>query len=687
MTNLPKSQRTALHTPPVGSSLGASSLRARRTASLVGAAAAALAFTPAAASAATTAMSGTTLTITDEAGHAGVYTVSELANPLNLPGLDKIVVGANTALNPAPTGCTHPTLAFISDPNTLVCDRAAVTLLKLDLGDGNDTVQRPLNLTLLGTQALPVGSLAIQADGGAGDDHLDGGDGNDVLDGGSGDDVLSGFGGNDTFIGGTGADTINAGAGTNSIDVSSPEADVVNLTTGSINTATASANDTFLGTGATIGASVAGIDVNVDLSTGAISLPSVPAITVPPVTVPAVTTPVVTTPEITVPGINVPPITVPEVTVPGVTVPAVTTPEITVPPITTPIGTTPEITIPSISTPEITTPTVTTPAITTPEVTTPEVTVPPVTVPSVTTPQVTTPAITTPEVTVDSPGATSPVLTLPSVGTPEVTITGREDSDGGTTGTSGTPDAPTSTTPTGTTPKNPKTHGNNTNTGASTGGQVDVNGIHLTVDCDSETSCESDGSATIDLGDGSSVSSAAGTIGKDGNGKIVMNLKLGNEYGAIEKAIAAGRCVVVNYRIRVKNSDGSDEVKSYAHRICGTKVTFSAKSRPRVEGSFATRRLAATVKCSNDCALTPRFLMVKSGNRVIARVNSADVFAVAGNGKVHRTIWKLSARQSKRIQRAAHSGASHIRYVVSTRAVTKAGISTTGSLSLRAARK
>ena len=58
-----------------------------------------------------------------------------------------------------------------------------------------------------------IGTAAIAADGGAGNDWLAGGAGDDQLLGGAGNDILEGGAGNDTLVGGQGADRLLGGAG------------------------------------------------------------------------------------------------------------------------------------------------------------------------------------------------------------------------------------------------------------------------------------------------------------------------------------------------------------------------------------------------------------------------------------------------------------------------------------------
>jgi hypothetical protein len=252
--NTPSAVDGPTPTPPAIANPPRTSRRAAQLAIL-----AALAMTtavPASASAAATAglSANGTLTITDQPAHDALITIGQLPSPLS-----KVIISSDTGITPTPAGCS--TLL-----TTLICDTSAVNKLKLELGDGNDQVLRPLALNLLGAQVLPVGDLAVDLSGGAGDDTLQGGDGSDVIDGGDGDDHLFGFGGDDTITGGLGLDSVEPGAGTNVIDVSTPEADSVALSIGSTNTATASANDTFDRNGAVLNLDIVGANANVSAS-------------------------------------------------------------------------------------------------------------------------------------------------------------------------------------------------------------------------------------------------------------------------------------------------------------------------------------------------------------------------------------------------------------------------------------
>lgn len=125
-------------------------------------------------------------------------------------------------------------VTFLNSPgdqltlNALFRDEAPLSGIRLQYGDGLETLISPAQLRLLtldGTEFADVihgfsGNDLIQAlagndwvSGGAGNDSLDGGDGNDTLLGGAGDDVLDGGVGDDRLEGGAGDDQYQLAAG------------------------------------------------------------------------------------------------------------------------------------------------------------------------------------------------------------------------------------------------------------------------------------------------------------------------------------------------------------------------------------------------------------------------------------------------------------------------------------------
>ncbi|MDO9356578.1 MAG: hypothetical protein Q7T55_22965 [Solirubrobacteraceae bacterium] len=469
--------------------------------------------------------------------------------------------------------------------------------------------------------------------------------------------------------------------------------------------------------------------LDVNLTVPGINVPAatvppitVPSVTVPPITTPVGTTPTITTPELTTPAVttpelavpgtsptvSVPNLTIPGINVPPITVPEITVPSVTVPPITTPIGTTPAITTPSVTTPAVTTPAITTPTTTDAATATePVITVPPITIPAITLPElpgislpgITIPPITIPEITVPSvtvPPITTPVGTTPEISTPEVK------SPAVTTPEITTPDLPTTDTSTQTggdtpaatptpTPKPfkppviriPTGGGTSTNETTPTVDLRSDGNLRLDVGCAEGATCELV-EGEIDLGNGQTIKLDPSTaLGSADLGKLVRNLKIvGPDYTNVAGLLAKGKCVTVKFRVRVKTADG-DEMKSFNAPICGSKVTFSTERRPVVTAEKATRRIKTMVSCTKACAIKPRFLLVKSGNKVLARIDGASrVSQIPGSSSDHSTIWKLSAKQEAAISRAVRHGSKKVRYVVSARA-SSGGIVTTGTASFR----
>src|SRR3954451_7953353 len=114
------------------------------------------------------------------------------------------------------------------------CPRTGITLISVDLGDGNDTFDTfdsaSTPVSWLGGPGgdFLVGSenAADTMDGGTGDDSIvgrsgddtvNGGDDNDTIQGNNGNDALSGGDGNDRFFGGSGDDTIHGDAGNDTL--------------------------------------------------------------------------------------------------------------------------------------------------------------------------------------------------------------------------------------------------------------------------------------------------------------------------------------------------------------------------------------------------------------------------------------------------------------------------------------
>lgn len=100
----------------------------------------------------------------------------------------------------------------------------AVQRVRIDLGDGNDTVRILLRLPDVvvdggrGDDVLIGGPSAEQLYGRVGKDSLAGGGGSDEIFGGNGDDVVRAGFGSDIVAGGAGDDDLDGGAGADKID-------------------------------------------------------------------------------------------------------------------------------------------------------------------------------------------------------------------------------------------------------------------------------------------------------------------------------------------------------------------------------------------------------------------------------------------------------------------------------------
>lgn len=134
---------------------------------------------------------------------AGTMTVSAASNEvLDLAvrpdGATSVEIDFGTTPPTPPLGCT-------ADDVAITCPASALSLLRVFGAAGDDRI------TLRG-------SVALEADGGAGDDTIRGGDAADTIDGADGDDDVDGRGGDDTLSGGAGADQLSGAAGADRID-------------------------------------------------------------------------------------------------------------------------------------------------------------------------------------------------------------------------------------------------------------------------------------------------------------------------------------------------------------------------------------------------------------------------------------------------------------------------------------
>ena len=181
--------------------------RVKRLACAAGASALVLALVPAAASAAT---------VTRAGDGALVYTAApgeQNRLSIQVGGVDgtTVLYEAGAPIDPTvPDGCTRDAW---SGASTVTCqDPPAV---RVDLGDGNDTLSESIDLKIpvtasggAGDDTLTGANTVNSFDGGAGNDTLVGGSANDPLLGGDGNDTLEGKGGSDHLEGGTGDDTL-----------------------------------------------------------------------------------------------------------------------------------------------------------------------------------------------------------------------------------------------------------------------------------------------------------------------------------------------------------------------------------------------------------------------------------------------------------------------------------------------
>jgi Ca2+-binding RTX toxin-like protein len=152
--------------------------------------------------------------LTDLAGN----TLAATALPASNLGNNKALVITGTALSLNNNGnnqtvtANQPTVNGNGGNDTL--NAGALTIaVNLDGGAGNDTLTGGSgNDNLIGGAGTGTDTI----NGGAGNDTIDGGAGNDTLNGGAGNDTVNGGVGNDIINGGLGSDQLVGGAGTDS---------------------------------------------------------------------------------------------------------------------------------------------------------------------------------------------------------------------------------------------------------------------------------------------------------------------------------------------------------------------------------------------------------------------------------------------------------------------------------------
>ena len=106
----------------------------------------------------------------------------------------------------------------------VLCPRAGITALRIDVGEAQDKVsaQVPLNVLVVGgrgADTVVTGDGNDTLNGGEANDNLRAGNGNDTLVGDIGDDVLAGEAGNDSLQGARGTDSLDAGPGDDDVRV------------------------------------------------------------------------------------------------------------------------------------------------------------------------------------------------------------------------------------------------------------------------------------------------------------------------------------------------------------------------------------------------------------------------------------------------------------------------------------
>ena len=131
--------------------------------------------------------------------------------------------GADNGITP-PSECSPGELDSGGNPREVFCPRAGITLVRADVGEGQDEVTADLPVASLivggnGADRIVTGPLDDTVNGDEGNDDIRTGEGNDTAVGGGGDDLIATAGGNDIAQGSLGADTLDTGAGDDDVRV------------------------------------------------------------------------------------------------------------------------------------------------------------------------------------------------------------------------------------------------------------------------------------------------------------------------------------------------------------------------------------------------------------------------------------------------------------------------------------
>lgn len=120
--------------------------------------------------------------------------------------------------------CTPGQLHSSGNPIEVFCPANGITLIRIDVGEGQDEVSYSVPIAALvvggnGADRIVTGPQNDTVNGDEGNDDVRTGDGNDAVVGGGGDDTLVTGGGNDVVQGALGVDAVDAGDGDDDVRV------------------------------------------------------------------------------------------------------------------------------------------------------------------------------------------------------------------------------------------------------------------------------------------------------------------------------------------------------------------------------------------------------------------------------------------------------------------------------------
>lgn len=129
--------------------------------------------------------------------------------------------GADNGITP-PSECTPGELDPSGNPREVFCPSGGISLVRVDVGEGQDDVAASLPISVL----VVGGNGADKIVTGVGNDTVNGDEGNDDVRTGEGEDTVVGGGGDDSLVSGTGNDVAQGGLGADVLDTGAGDDEV-----------------------------------------------------------------------------------------------------------------------------------------------------------------------------------------------------------------------------------------------------------------------------------------------------------------------------------------------------------------------------------------------------------------------------------------------------------------------------